>query len=777
MKIFSSRLWPGVLPATLAVAIVALLSILTLSARAQTTGVLPVLSNDAWPFPQKQKGVGRVETTDAVGLFNSHIGLLLRKSDATILGIWDARGWNLIAYQNATGTPAFPLWSLELMPRGVEKPVAVDALRAAPVAYQFVDGKNGAAILRMKFSPAQAGEKRCAVTTEVSLAPNDEALRWRIAAQMLDDDASVRSVRYPLIQVRAADENDATNQTVFPYRQGRSFAYGKSQPRYDLAYPYPGAGAKFQFLAAYGEQSRRGFYVAAEDGAGYDKQMVWQNQKNRNAVVFSIEHIPAGRGVAGTHFSQPYDVVTRPFSGDWYDAARIYRAWWKQQIWASKGLMRTRKDVPGWLKSTPVMTRPSTTKAARTVAGNVASENELQKLLGGDSFTGIWYGVYENLTGEEGLGDSGHGHLRAVRSDVQSAARSQKARGIHHLAYLQSVIYDPLKTDPADAAQAEKYVARTRDGKPVMYGDLGFTMDRSTDWWQNRIIAQSEKAVAAGFDGVDLDSFGKGSAECFATNHGHPIGGGNTGIAGQREMAKRVLEAIRKINPDAVLSGEDPIEAFRDLLQVHLLSVNVWQGYLPLYRAIWGDYSLEYGRVLRPSNAGPGNLIPEMASLFVNGNILGRIYTEGELMFSQPEYSQAKTALQEMTGYTKNGIEYLRYGEYLRPLQWDVSLPEIEIQESVENNKVKLPAVLQSVTRSYADGSVGIALVNIGNAKLELQVPIDPALRNGKSAVNAQAVLYRMDSAGKKTPLAKNKAAWKQPLSLQPNEIAFFVLQ
>jgi hypothetical protein len=146
-------------------------------------------------------------------------------------------------------------------------------------------------------------------------------------------------------------------------------------------------------------------------------------------------------------------------------------------------------------------------------------------------------------------------------------------------------------------------------------------------------------------------------------------------------------------------------------------------------------------------------------------------------MFSQPEYSRAKTALSEMTGYTKNGIEYLRYGEYLRPLQWDVSLPEIEIQESVENNKVKLPAVLQSVTRSYADGSVGIALVNIGNAKLELQVPIDPALRNGKSAVNAQAVLYRMDSAGKKTPLAKNKAAWKQPLSLQPNEIAFFVLQ
>jgi hypothetical protein len=743
---------------------------------APVVGVLPAVSNAKWPFPAEVDGVGKVETAEAIGLFNAHVGLLLRKSDATILGIWDARGWNLVAYQNATGTPAFPLWSLEMMPAAAEKPVAVDALKVASVGFAFSENKS-ATQLQIKFSPAPAGESRCEVTATVELAPDDEALRWRIGARTLDETASIWSVRYPLVQVRAADENDAANQTVFPYRQGRNFAYGKSQMRYDLVYPYPGSGAKFQFLAAYGESSRRGFYVAAEDGAGYDKQMVWQNQPNRNAVVFSIEHIPANRGVAGTSYLQPYDVVTQPFEGDWYDAARIYRAWWKQQIWASKGLMRDRKDVPNWLKSTPVMTRPSTTKPARTVARNVESENELQQLLGGDGFTGIWYGVYENLTGEEGLGDSGHGHLRAVRADVQSAVQAQKARSIHHLAYLQSVIYDPLEKDAADAALAEKYVARTRDGKPVMYGDLGFTMDRSADWWQNRIIEQSKKAVAAGFDGVYLDSFGKGSAECFAANHGHPVGGGNTGIAGQREMAQRVLEAIRKINPDAVLSGEDPVEAFRDLLQVHLLSVNVWQGYLPLYRAIWGDYSLEYGRVLRPSNAGPDNLIPEMASLFVNGNILGRIYTEGDLLFFEPEYSQAKTALLEMTGITKNAIEHLRFGEYLRPLKWDSLLPEIEIQESVENNKVKLPAVLHSVTRSYADGSVGVALVNISAQTVELQAPLDPALRSGQSAKNSEAILWRMDSAGKKTRIATGKSAWKQPLVLQPNEIAFLILQ
>jgi hypothetical protein len=203
----------------------------------------------------------------------------------------------------------------------------------------------------------------------------------------------------------------------------------------------------------------------------------------------------------------------------------------------------------------------------------------------------------------------------------------------------------------------------------------------------------------------------------------------------------------------------------------------LWPGYLPLYRVIWGDYSIEYGRVLRPSKAGIGNLIPEMAALFVNGSILGRIYTEGGLMFSKPEYSQAKTALQEMTGHTRNGIEYLRYGEYLRPLQWAEPLPQVTVQESIENSKVTLPALMQSVTRSYADGSVGIVLVNIGAQKLDLQVPVDPSWRNGKSAKNSTAVLWRMDSSGKRTRIAQGKTAWQQPLVLQPNEIAFLILQ
>jgi hypothetical protein len=423
------------------------------------------------------------------------------------------------------------------------------------------------------------------------------------------------------------------------------------------------------------------------------------------------------------------------------------------------------------------MTRPSTTQTERTVAGNIQGELSLQKILNGDALAGIWYGVYENISGKEGLGYSGHGHVRPVRADVQAAIAQLNAQNIHHLAYLQSSIYMPLESDPKDAAMALKYAATGRDGKPVMYGDLGYNMDRSTTWWQDRLIEQAKKAMSAGFIGIYLDSFGKSSAECFAPDHGHPIGGGNTGIAGQRQMAQRMLAAIRKINPDAVLSGEDPVEAFRDLVQVNLFSANVWPGYLPLYRVIWGDYSLGYGRTLAPSKAGPDNIIPEMAALFVNGRMLGRVFTNGDTIFSNPDYAEQKIALQQMAAYGKAGIEYLRFGEYLHPLTWDVPMPMVTIQESVQNSKVTLPAVMQSVTRSYADGSVGIALVNISNAPIQLQIPIDPTLRNGKSAKNRQATLWRMDAFGKRAKLAQGATSWHQPLSLKSHEIAFLILQ
>jgi hypothetical protein len=198
--------------------------------------------------------------------------------------------------------------------------------------------------------------------------------------------------------------------------------------------------------------------------------------------------------------------------------------------------------------------------------------------------------------------------------------------------------------------------------------------------------------------------------------------------------------------------------------------------YVPIYRTVWGDYSLGHGRVLAPGKSG-GRLMPELATLFLEGTIPGRVYGESpDVFLLQPAHAQELAFLQALTGYTEHGVSWLRFGEYLHPLVLDPPPTTIEFHESVENQLIHAPAVMHSVTRSHADGSVAIVLVNVGDSAQTVGVPVDPALRAGP-AVPAEAKLQRMDEHGALTDLAAGRAAWSQKLVLAPDEVVFLILR
>lgn len=199
-----------------------------------------------------------------------------------------------------------------------------------------------------------------------------------------------------------------------------------------------------------------------------------------------------------------------------------------------------------------------------------------------------------------------------------------------------------------------------------------------------------------------------------------------------------------KFPPDrspAIVSGEDPVEAFRDLLDVNPYAVNVSANYAPVYRTVWGDYSLAHGRVPRPGDD-DGPLIPELAVLFIGGTIPGRIHCDSPNLFpSKPEHESVLAFLKSITRYTEGGMQYLCYGELLHPLPFSPEFPAVEFHESVEDQPVRLPSVIHSVTRSHSDGSVAIVLVNISTASQTVTVPIDPNLRGRRET---EATLLQM---------------------------------
>lgn len=722
-------------------------------------------ADDAWLFPAEEKKVRVVERADAIGLANGQVAFLLRRDDGALPGMWRKGGPNLIRETLPT-----PLWSYELAPVGSDKPQLI-----APGNKDKLTFATNADAVGAELEMTAEGDGR-KVIVRASLAADAALVRWRIEV-VLGPGARLWSVTFPQIPVAALEADPAENQMVVPYRRGQLRTYGKGFPRADGDLPYPGPSAKFQFLAAYGRTAARGLYLAAEDGAGFTKSFATRNYPQADAVVFAVQHFPANRGAGVNRFALPYDVAAGPFAGDWWDAARLYRAWWVQQEWASRGLLAQRQDLPEWLVRAPFATRPSTTKPERTVANNLSTLHSLSQAFDGHPFIGTWYGCTEKPGGSTNLDEGGHGHLMPPKAGLVEAVKEARGQGIHLLAYVQSAIYDESVPEP-DAAAAHSAQTRDAKGAAVPYGGVAGSklgmMCRATAWSQTRMVELSRRAVAEwGFDGVYLDSFGKGAPECFAPEHGHAVGGGNTVVAGQRTMARQVLAAIRASNPRAFLSGEDPVEAFRDLVDLNLYAVNVTANYVPVTRTIWGDYSLGHGRVLGPGEA----FIPECAALFLEGTIPGRIYCESPKLFLlQPEFARELAFLKTLTAYTDQGYAYLRAGEYLRPLDLAPPPPVFEFKESVEKQPVRFPGVLHSVTRSHGDGSVAIVLVNLTARAQALTVPVDPGLRGG-SLRERGATLQRMDERGVRTELNAGREPWKQSVTLQPLEVCFLILK
>ena len=733
-----------------------------------------------WPFADRPaEGAQLFDDAARIGLYNARVGVLFRKSDGALLGLWSATDGRCAVNVDDKGIVRTPLWALELLPAGGTNPCAARAESATNFVWASSVDASGRELLGTA-RDVPCGALRGEVTLRVSLAADGAGLRWRLDARPSDRTAGVWSAEFPRLFVKAFDAAPAANRILVPYRRGALRTYGPGRPRASSELPYPGPSAKFQCMAAYGEESGRGLYVAAEDGGGYSKVMTQFNEPVRQGIVLGWRHFPADRSAPGTAFQMPYAILTQPFRGDWWDACRLYRAWWVRQEWAGRGLLAGRKDVPDWLKRTPIAVRLSTTKPARTVANNLRGALAFSDALGGLPFYGVWYGPF-GTPDEAGLGKSGNGHILPLQPGVADALAQLKARGIRVQAYQQSIIYQTSRDEAArERAAADGAVSRGLDGAEHYYGSAAsgdYAMCRASEWWQRRMADLAAHATRLGFAGVYLDSFGKGANDCFAPQHGHPRGGGNTVITGQRRMAQQVLRTVRSIDGEALLAGEAPVEAFRDLLDVYLFAVNRYPGYVPATRVIWGDYGLGHGRGIRVAGDGPG-VAAELATLFLEGSIPGRFFCEGgtnEIL--QPGHESDLAFLKKTVAYTETGIDYLRFGEYLHPLALTPDPPPVAFTESSTNGKLEVPALLHSVLRSHRDGSVALVFANISDRPHSAAFTADPALRAGAAAARPVARLARLGTDGARAELGRGSQPWNAAVTVAPRDIALLTLE
>ena len=109
---------------------------------------------------------------------------------------------------------------------------------------------------------------------------------------------------------------------------------------------YPGM-CQMQFLAAYAD--RAGVYFAADD-FGHSTKFIGTSHCAGETTFEAHIECCCGKDRPGPDYELPFDLILRPFTGDWQHACEIYREWVERDP-----AMKRDFSLPRWLDESPVV--------------------------------------------------------------------------------------------------------------------------------------------------------------------------------------------------------------------------------------------------------------------------------------------------------------------------------------------------------------------------------------------------------------------------------------
>jgi hypothetical protein len=228
----------------------------------------------------------------------------------------------------------------------------ITSLQAASTDVTFEELGDGFQCLVSRYT--RVGGFALDVTITVTACKADRFSRWNIS---INNQAGLRifGVEYPVVV--ASYDIPGDRAIIRPFSAGEMHVNpmpGMLAPDWPRAWQfqpdngdsghYPG-GMFAQFLAYYNDKA--GLYLACEDTEGNIK--LFAPLHREPGIRLGISHIGDWPDVGERTLE--YDVVLGSFTGDWYDAADIYREWALQQKWGTP--LHERTDVPEWLLESP----------------------------------------------------------------------------------------------------------------------------------------------------------------------------------------------------------------------------------------------------------------------------------------------------------------------------------------------------------------------------------------------------------------------------------------
>jgi len=106
---------------------------------------------------------------------------------------------------------------------------------------------------------------------------------------------------------------------------------------------YPSTRCPVQFMSFM--HNGAGLYIASHDPGARTKQLRISGDQHATISVLA-----ENATIPGNSQKSEIPFVVAAYTGDWWGAARLYRAWATKQEWCKKGWIRDREDIPQRLK-------------------------------------------------------------------------------------------------------------------------------------------------------------------------------------------------------------------------------------------------------------------------------------------------------------------------------------------------------------------------------------------------------------------------------------------
>lgn len=547
------------------------------------------------------------------------------------------------------------------------------------------------------------------VRVRATLAPGESLVRMRLKAGGAASGPGILNVRFPVVNgILPISAGGARDMILDTYKLGglkpSPLASGQSS---QIHYP---AGMQFGALFADGA----GLYIAEEDPDANEKTLAWNADSQAGALSFDIAHPVLGWGGPNPakNYASPGDVVIGPFAGDWYDAARLYRTWALTAPWCAQGPIHQRQDYPRWLAEAPYWTISA-----------LSSEHGIQEEIDKHDFYGVptmishAYGYYFPQTMDDRFPEWGPPRLGVA--GFTQAVKQLQAKGIRVVPYINGWVWDK-DSESYRQKDARNRAAQWRSadgGLSVMDsyggGNSFVAMCPASRLWRDEMKSWTTDLVGRhGVDGVYFDFLTIHTGDCHNPAHGHPIGGGNYWTRAVHGLYEECRAAGRKLNPEFMMTGEDPAEYCID---VHDTFLSMGQGgtAAPLFLAVYHGYANVFG-CLKESNL----KAIELGRPWLLGYQNGWHNWEGAPMYGKPPYE----AFAFLGQYYKRLLEcrwkfanpYLGWGEMLRPPQVAGDLPAIDERDTYGPFTV---AAVEGSAWKAPDGSVGLFFLNYDEKK------------------------------------------------------------